>query len=99
MGRDSFNQIRVLRAPSSLAWNVPRDGAATTSLGNLCQGFNTLMAKNFFLISSLNLPSFSLKPLPLVLLLQDLLKSLSPSFLISPLSVLKCDLGASSPAD
>ncbi|KAK4805635.1 hypothetical protein QYF61_009861 [Mycteria americana] len=30
--------------------------------------------KHFFLISSLNLPSFSLKPLPLVLLLQALLK-------------------------
>ncbi|KAK4816838.1 hypothetical protein QYF61_023902 [Mycteria americana] len=37
--------------------------------------------KNVFLISSLNLTSFSLKPLPFVLLLQALPKSLSPSFL------------------
>jgi len=37
-----------------------------------------------FLISSLNLPSFSLKPLRLVLLQQALLKSLSSSFLQTP---------------
>jgi len=52
----------------NLAWNVPRDGASTTSLGNLGQGLTTLTVKNFFPISSLNLPSFSLKLLPLVLL-------------------------------
>ena len=44
------------------------------SLGNLCQGFTTLTAKYFFLISSLNLPSLVLKPLLLVLSLQCLLK-------------------------
>ena len=55
----------VLKAPTSLTLNVSRDGSSTTSLGNLFYCFTTLMVKNFFLISSLNLPSFSLKPFPL----------------------------------
>lgn len=40
-------------------------GAPTASLGSLCQCLSTLTAKYFFLPSNLNLPSFSLKPLPL----------------------------------
>ncbi|KAK4814017.1 hypothetical protein QYF61_004647 [Mycteria americana] len=40
--RDIFNQIRLLRAPSSLALSVSRDGASTTSLGNLGQCLTTL---------------------------------------------------------
>ena len=75
MSRDIFNQTRLLRAPSNLAWNVSRDGASTTSLGNLCQCLTTLTVKNFFLISSLHLPSFSLKPFLLVLAQQALLKA------------------------
>jgi len=67
VSRDVFNWIRVLRAPSNLALNISRDRASTTSLGNLCQCFITLIVKNFFLISSLNLPSLSLKPLLFVL--------------------------------
>ena len=51
------------------------------TLGNLFQCFTTLTAKNFFLISSLNLPSLSLKQLPVVLSQQALLRCLSPSFL------------------
>jgi len=31
VSRDIFNWIRLLRAPSNLAWNVSRDGASTTS--------------------------------------------------------------------
>ncbi|XP_053939503.1 uncharacterized protein LOC128854006 isoform X2 [Cuculus canorus] len=50
-----------LRAPSNLAWNPSRDGAATTALGTLGQGLPTRTAKHFFLMSHLNLPSFSLK--------------------------------------
>jgi len=57
MSRDIFNQTRLLRAPSNLALNVSRDGAATTSLGNLGQGFTTLTVMNFFLKASLNLSS------------------------------------------
>jgi len=42
------------------------------------------MVKNFFLMSHLNLPSFSLRPFPLVLSLHPLVKSPSPSFLSAP---------------
>ena len=56
----------VLRAPSSLAWDVPEDGASPTSLGNVGQGLPTLRVKNSFLRSDLNLPSVSPKPSPLV---------------------------------
>jgi len=61
----------LLRAPSNLTLNVSIP--STTSLGNLVQCFTTLIAKNFFLTCSLNLPSFSLKVLPLVLMLQALI--------------------------
>jgi len=57
---------RPLRAPSSLALSTAREGAATASLGSQGQGLTTLRVKNFFLRSDLNLPSFSLKPSPLV---------------------------------
>jgi len=43
--------------------------------------FHQAHCKNFLPYISLNLPSFSFKPLPLVLLQQALLKTLSPSFL------------------
>lgn len=47
------------------------------------QWFSTQTGKSFCLISNLNPPSFSLKPLLLVLLGQALLKCLSPSFVQS----------------
>jgi len=81
MSRDIFHQTRLLRAPSNLALNSARERAATTSLGKLVQCFTTLMGKNFFPISNLNLPSFSLEPFPLVLSLHTLVESPSPSFL------------------
>ena len=84
MSRDVFNWVRLLRAPSNLTLNVLRDGASTTSLGNLCQCFTTCIVKNFFLTPILNLPSFSLETSPLFLSQQALLKSLSPSFLQTP---------------
>ena len=55
MSRDLFNWIMLLRVPSNLALNIARGGASTTSLGNLGQCLITLIAKDFFLISSLNL--------------------------------------------
>ena len=58
---------QVLRAPSSLTLGVSRDGASTTSLGNLLQCLITLTVTNFFLTSNLNLPSFSLKHLLMAL--------------------------------
>jgi len=59
MSRDPFHQPRVLRAPSNLALNPAREGAATASLGSLGQCFTPLTGKNFFLISDLNLPSIT----------------------------------------
>ena len=47
-------------------------------LGNLCQCPTTHTVKNILLISNLNLSFSSLKPFPLVLSQQTLLKSLSP---------------------
>jgi len=41
------------------------DGTSTASLGNLFQCFTTLMVKNFFLISNLNLTSFIYSHSPL----------------------------------
>jgi len=72
---------QVLRALVSLILSVSRDGASTTSLGNLCQCLTMFTVKNFFFLSNLFLPSFSLKSFPLVLSQHTLLKSLSPSFL------------------
>ena len=51
--------------PYSLALNVSKDAASTASLGNPFQCFTTLTVKNFFLLSSLNLLSLSLKLLRL----------------------------------
>ena len=45
--------------------NISREGASTALLGNLFQCLTILTVKNFFLISSLDLPSSSFKPLPL----------------------------------
>jgi len=61
VSRDIFSWIKVLRAPSNQAWNISRDGASTTYLDNLFQCFTTLHVKIFFLLSSLNLHSLSLK--------------------------------------
>ena len=55
-------QTRLPRATSSVALNASRDGASTTSSGNLFQGVTTLCVKNFLLISILNHPCLSLKP-------------------------------------
>lgn len=63
-GQGHFNKIRLLRAPSSLTLRVSRDGASTTSLGNLSQCFVTLTVKNspLYLIW---IKLLSLKPIPL----------------------------------
>jgi len=92
MGTDPFHQTRVLQAPSNLALSTAREGAATVSLGSLRQGLTVLRVENFFLTSNLYLLSFSLKPSPLVLLQQHLLKSLSPTFLLSRLLLLAAAL-------
>ncbi|KAK4831239.1 LOW QUALITY PROTEIN: hypothetical protein QYF61_016471 [Mycteria americana] len=80
---DKPRVLRLLRAPSNLTLNGSRDGASTTSLGNLLQCLTTLIVKNFFLKSSLNLPSLSLKPLLLGLSQQALLKILEGCYKVS----------------
>ena len=55
--------------------NTSKEGASTASLGSLFQHLITLIVKNFILTSKLILPSFNLKPFPLVLPLPTLLKS------------------------
>jgi len=59
-------------------------------LSNLLQCFTTIIVKIFFIISSVNLNSFCLKPSPLALSQRILLKSLSPPFLQPPFILLKC---------
>ena len=83
MCRVANHQTRLPRATSSLALNACRDGASTASLGNLFQCVTTLCVKNFLLISNLNLPCLSLKPVPLVLSLYTHVNSHSPSCLYS----------------
>lgn len=78
------NLIKLLRALSSWALNVFSDGASTTSSGNILHCFTTLIVKNLFLTPSVNLPSYNLKPLPLVPSLQALLKGLYFSLLWAP---------------
>jgi len=81
MGRDTFHQTRVLKAPSNLCLNTASKEGATASLGQPVPGPHHLQSKEFLLIFNLNLPSFSLKPLPLVLSLHALVKSPSPALL------------------
>ena len=81
MNGDTYSYVRLLSSLSSLTLNVSRDGTSTTSLSYTFQGFITLIVKVFFLICNLNLHSFSLKSFPIVLQQQNLLKSLSSSFL------------------
>lgn len=62
---------QTVRATPSVALSAPLPAGA-------------LLVKTLFLISSLNLRYFSLKPSALVLMQQVLLKTLSPSFFIGP---------------
>ena len=60
----------LLKAPSNTL-NTSSDRASTGSLGKLFQHLIMPRVKNFLLVSNLNVPSISLKPLPLVLSLPD----------------------------
>ena len=61
-------------------------------LGQPVQCVTTLCVKNFLLISNLNLPPLSLKPLPLVLSLSILVNSCSPSYLYTPFKYWKATM-------
>lgn len=58
-GQDTSKQSRLLKALSRRPLNTARLGAASTFLVNLFQRLTTLTVINFFLISKLNIPSFS----------------------------------------
>ena len=62
----------VLRAPSPDIGCLQGWGT-TTFLGNLCCCLTALGVENFFLMSNLNQPTFSLKPFPLILSQQALM--------------------------
>lgn len=79
MGTDSFHQTKLLNSPLNLTLNTVMDGALTDSMGSLFQCLTSLTVKNFYLISNLNFPSFSFNSLLLVLSVQFLMKSPSPS--------------------
>lgn len=57
--RDTFQYPSLLQTISNLALDTSRHGAATISLGNLCQSFTPLTVRNLFFISNLNLPPFN----------------------------------------
>ena len=65
-----------------MAWGTSRDGAPA-ALGSSAVLYR-LWVKNFLLTSDLNLPSFSLKPFPLLLALSSHVKS-APSLLTGSL--------------
>lgn len=69
------------RSGFSKPYPSPRDGACAVSLGSTFQCISSLIVKIFFLISRLNLLSFSLQSLPLSLSLHVLVKIHSPAFL------------------
>lgn len=81
MGSNTFNQVMLLKDLSNLALNCSSDEASTTSQGNTFEGLTTMIRKNFYLIFNLNLPSFGIKLLTIVLSLQTLVKSLSIYFI------------------
>lgn len=73
MGRDTFYQLRLLMN-SNLAMTASADGAPTVSLCSLCPCLTMLSMKKFFQMFNLNLPCFTLNPLPLVLSLHTQVK-------------------------
>ena len=95
MCRVTNHHTRLPRATSSLALNASRDGASTTSLGNMLQCVTNLWVKNFLLISNLNLPCLSLKSFPFVLSLSTLVNSHCPSCFYAPFKYWKATMRSS----
>lgn len=69
---------------TSTFFNTSRAGDSTTSLGNLFRCLPFFSVKKIFLISSPNLPCYSLRPFPLILLLFTWEKRLTPTLLQPP---------------
>lgn len=78
MGRDVIYYTKLLRAPFSLAlkhfqaWNIHNVSG---------QPVPVIPVGSFFVMSNINLHSFSLRPFLLILSLHTLVKSTSPIFL------------------
>ena len=81
--RAASHQLKLPRAPSNLVFSASRDGAPTASLGSCASVSLPSELKKFFLVSNLNVPSFSLKLFALVLSLLDCMQSQSVSCLLS----------------
>lgn len=64
--------------------STAKDGISIASLGSQCQCFTNLTVKHFFLMNNLNISSFSLETLLLVLLLHAFVESSSLDFLQAP---------------
>lgn len=73
-----------LNATSTQLLNPSRNGDSYTALGNLCQGWTTLFMEKNSTISNLNLPWHTLMLFPLVLSLVTWQKTLTPTWLPSP---------------
>lgn len=79
-GSDTFHKIELLKTLSNLFLSTSNDGPSTTFLRSLFHCLITLMVKKeFFAMWILNLSTHILIPLPLMLSLQTLVKSLSQS--------------------
>ena len=78
LGLEGISRIIKLQPHPQAGLPTSRDEASTASLGSPFHHLTTLIVKNFPLTSNLNLPSFDLKPFPLVLILATLLKSWLP---------------------
>ena len=83
------SQITLLRVLPRLTLKVSRDGESITSPGNLFQCLTTLIVKDFFLLSNLNLPSLSLKKISPCSLSTDSAKESVSFFPVAPLQILK----------
>lgn len=79
--RGTFHLTRLLQGLSNLLLNTSRSGTSTVCSGKLAQWLTTHRVKNFFQISNLILPFYSLKTFSLTVSLHPLVKSAFPAFL------------------
>ena len=66
LGRDPLPPAQGAPSPVQPGLEPCQGGGSHSFSGQSGQGLTTLMGKDFFLTSNLNLPSFSLKPSPSV---------------------------------
>lgn len=91
--RGTFHLTRLLQGLSNLLLNTSRSGTSTVCPGKLAQWLTTHRVKNFFQISNLILPFYSLKTFSLTVSLHPLVKSAFPA-LLEGLEVLEGSLSS-----